>query len=313
MRIVLIILFVLASIHGRSQNYVVYYQQLNEAKLLAVNGEFEASSQLFQITFQDFEFRFARDCVHAVETASRTTDTTLLDYFIQCGLKQGIPIQFFKEKNDLEWFRHTENWVEVLMNTDSLNQVYKGSFNSELREELNQMFTEDQEIRERFYRWYNFLGRPFIGRKWRKLNEKQVERIVDIIREYGFPGEQLIGIDFPADHPKISATQFSAGIPIVLLVHHYGKSNQSYGEILFDQLKLGYLYNEHFATICDFEAEFGRKKHEKFGFHGLRFGQRGRKENTYDAKRQEIGLMTYLEYKKLNQSSVYTKFWNRLK
>ena len=220
---------------------------------------------------------------------------------------------YFEEKNGLEWFRRTESWADVLMNADSLNHVYQSSVNAELREELNQMFAEDQAIRERFYRGYNFLARPFIGRKWRKLNEKHIERIIDITREYGFPGEQLIGIDIPAHHPNINATQFSSGIPIVLSVHHYSKANQSYDQLLFDQLKLGYLYNEHFATICDFEGEFGRKKHEKFGFYGLRFGQRGRKENMYDAKRAEIGLMTYLEYKKLNQSTVYTKFWNRLK
>lgn len=313
MRALLIILSVLASFQGMSQDYVEYYQQLNEAKLLAVKGDLVAASRFFEITFKDFEFRFARDCVHAVETAALTTDTSLVSYFIHCGLKQGIPSKYFEEKNGLEWFRRTESWADVLMNADSLNHVYQSSVNAELREELNQMFAEDQAIRERFYRGYNFLARPFIGRKWRKLNEKHIERIIDITREYGFPGEQLIGIDIPAHHPNINATQFSSGIPIVLSVHHYSKANQSYDQLLFDQLKLGYLYNEHFATICDFEGEFGRKKHEKFGFYGLRFGQRGRKENMYDAKCAEIGLMTYLEYKKLNQSTVYTKFWNRLK
>ena len=313
MRALLIILSVLASFQGMTQNYVEYYQQLNKAKLLAVTGQHESSAQLFALTFQAFEFRFARDCVHAVEVASLTTDTSLVGYFVSCGLSQGIPLTYYENKEQLAWFRNTNNWVDLNHKADSLQSVYQGSFNNELREEVNQLFAEDQHIRERYYRWYNFLIRPFLGRKWRKLTEKHVERIVDITREHGFPGEQLIGLDDPTFHPKIGDNQFSAGMPIVLLLHHYSKANTSYDQLFIEQLKLGYLHNQHFASICDFEAEFGRKKHDKIGYYGLRFGQKGRKENTYDVKRKEIGLMTYAEFKKLNSPLLFTKFWNRLK
>ncbi|MGB1319135.1 MAG: hypothetical protein ACPG5W_13035, partial [Flavobacteriales bacterium] len=207
MKLLPISLLVLSFLQGKAQDFVEYYQQLNEAKLLAVNGKFEASSQLFELTFREFDFKYARDCIHAVETAALTTDTALLGYLIQTSLRQGISVSYFEEKDGLEWFRKTESWVEALMRADSLHQVYEGSVNQELRAEVNQMFADDQEIREKYYRWYNFLGRPIIGKKWRKLNEKQIERLIDITREYGFPGEQLIGIDVPAHHPKISATQ----------------------------------------------------------------------------------------------------------
>ncbi|MGB1318380.1 MAG: hypothetical protein ACPG5W_09245, partial [Flavobacteriales bacterium] len=127
MRVILLLVLVLFSAVSRGQDYVAYHQQLNEAKLLAVNGEFGAATQLFEITFREFDFKYARDCVHAVETATLARDTALLNYFIQCGLKQGIPLSYFQEKAGLEWFVKTDSWADLLMSADSLSQLYKGS------------------------------------------------------------------------------------------------------------------------------------------------------------------------------------------
>lgn len=296
-----------------AQDYVAYHTQLKEAKLLAVKGNTAEAAELYYLTFEEFEFRFARDCIHAVEIAAAASDTGLTAFFVEAGLRQGIPIAFYQQKATLNWFRKTENWLQVGAKADSLHQVYLQSINQALREEINQLFAEDQQIRARYYKWYNFLAKPFIARKWRKLNKQQVERLIDITREYGFLGERLIGIDLPTHHPKINANQLSAGMPIVILVHHYSKPNASIDELLFEQLKLGYIDEMHFATICDFEAEFGRKKFEKRGYYGLRFGQRGRKTNYYDNKRKTIGLPSFDEYKELNNTTLLTKFWNRLK
>lgn len=311
--IILIVVLVLNQLSVGAQNYINYHKQLNEARLISVKGKHQAAAELFELTFDEFEFRFARDCVHAIQIASKTTDTTLLQFFVEAGIKQGIPLNYLSQMPELTWFRATANWSLVVQSADSLHNIYQSNINLSLREEVNQMFAEDQAIRNHYNKWYNFLAKPFIACKWRKLNAKQVERLVDITREYGFVGEQLIGIDLSTHHPAIEAGQLSAGMPIVILVHHYSKPNTSIDELLFEQLKLGYIDVTHFATICDFEAEFGRKKFEKRGYYGLRFGQRGRKINFYDTKRRNIGLPTLEDYKSLNNSTLLTKYWFLLK
>lgn len=313
MRFLVFLFLGLSSLLASGQNYIEYHSQLNKAKLLAAGGQVEASCQLFKLTFEAYEFRYARDCVHAVEIAAHANDTSRTFFFLETGLKQGIPLSYFQDKDGLNWVRDTDDWLKLEASANSLRVGYEKRINLGLRNEINQMFAEDQAIRERYYKWFNFLARPFIARKWRKLNKQQVERLVDITREYGFPGERLIGIDLPSHHPKIDEKQLSAGMPIVILLHHYSKPNPSIDKLLFSQLELGYLFNEHFASICDFEAEFGRKKHKKRGHYGLRFGQRGRKFQYYNAKRKEIGLMTFDEYKKLDSSRLFTKFWKQLK
>lgn len=98
---------------------------------------------------------------------------------------------------------------------------------------------------------------------------KQVHRLIEITREKGFPGEGLIGIDQPEYHEKIVGNEYSAGMPIIILLHHYSSPNPSFDSLLFGQIGKGYLYNEHFATICDFEAHFGKNKYSNFGYYGF--------------------------------------------
>lgn len=294
MRLVISLLFILFSVQASGQNYVDYHRELNKAKLLAVGGQFKAAAELTKLTFEAYEFRYARDCVHGIQMAAKTSDTLLVQFFVEAGLKQGIPLSYLRRMSELNWFKATESWRWIEQNADSLEKIYNSSINAELSDETRKMNDELLELK----------ARPVRGAKWRKLIEQQVDRLVDITREFGFPGERLIGID---------TVSLSAGIPIEILTQYYTKARPSNDELFFKQLELGYLYNEHFATICDFQGEFGRKKYDKRGYYGLRFGQKGRKLNYYDAKRQEIGLMTFTEYSKLEKLNLLTKFWKQLK
>ncbi|NEN22375.1 hypothetical protein G3O08_02520 [Cryomorpha ignava] len=117
----------------------------------------------------------------------------------------------------------------------------------------------------------------------------------------------------PEYHQKISHTQFSAGMPIIILVHHYSQPNISHDSLLYAEVFTGNLYNEHFATICDFGAAFGKNKFSGYGYYGLRQKPKNYKPDEFSEKRERIGLLSNSEIQKLNQSNIQTKFWNRLK
>ena len=104
----------------------------------------------------------------------------------------------------------------------------------------------------------------------------------------------------------------SAGMPIVLFIHHYSQPNKTYDSLLFEQIKFGNLYNEHFATICDFEAAFGKNKYKNYG--GFAFKQHPKiiNEEEINKKRKEIELLSISEFLKLNSVKSITQFWNRL-
>lgn len=309
----IIITFFISHYSTAQADYFEYYQQVNKAKLLAAENQNDEAARLYKTTFEKFPFRFARDCVNAVEISSVTPNDSATAYFMAAALKQGIPLAYFAQSPKLANFRATENWKELSDKAASFRQTYEASINPEIRDEINSMFAADQAIRKRFYHWSNYWQRPFLGAKWKRLNTQQVERMMQITEEYGFPGEKLIGIDLPEHHEKIEAHQFSAGMPIILFIHHYSQPNASFDSTLVEEVKKGNLNNEHFATICDYEAHFGKNRYPNFGYYGLRLWPKNMSKSAFDAQRKKIQLLTDAELKKLDSIVVITKFWKNLK
>ncbi len=313
MRVTITIVFITITYLSFSQDYLGYYESINKAKLLSIDSNYLESSLLYQKTFEIYDFEFARDCINAAEVSIALRHDNLTFYFIKCALKRGIPLSYFDKKPKFNGFKSTHYWSSILDSAGLFKKEFESSINNEIRNEINKMFTEDQQIREKYYKWWNFPLKPLISKKWKVLNEKQVDRIIDITRLYGFPGESLIGIDLPKYHEKINNVQFSAGMPIIIFIHHYSQPNESYDSLLLEQVRKGRLYNEHFATICDFEAEFGKNKFDCMGYYGLRHLPKYPIEDTFKEKRKEIGLLSDSEIKKISKTQVMTKFWNQLK
>ena len=313
MKHVFTIIFFVTIQYSFGQNYLEYYTQVNQAKLLAADLNYSSSALRYKKAFEEYDFEFARDCINAMEVSSLAGLDSLTFYFVECALKRGAPFSYFLKSVALSDFRLTEYWNSLTADSTIFRREYESNIHQELRDEINQMFKEDQQIRERYYKWSNFLLRPIIGNKWKKLNHYQVMRLMEITKNQGFPGEKFIGIDLPEYHYKISDGQFSAGMPIVIFVHHYSQPNVSYDSLLFTEVLKGNLNNEHFATICDFEAEFGKNKFPSYGYYGLRHKPKNYKTDEFFEKRRNIGLLSNSEIQKLNRSNGMTRFWNSLK
>lgn len=294
-----------------AQNYVEYYHALNKAKVSVIEGDRATATNLYFDTFQKFEFAFARDCYNAIELAASAEDETKLVYFIKRGLQQGIPFEIIARMKSLESFKKTPFWKDVLQQKDSLRTLYNASINWEIRNEVTQMFREDQEIRERYYQ-VGILKRKKTGKQWEALNTTQVKRLIEITKQYGFPGERLIGLDTDEMHPKITTSSLSAGMPIVLFIHHFSQPNSSYDKLLLTQISLGNILNEHYATICDFEAKFGKNKYPNNGHYALKHTPKKFTSEEFTNKRNAIGLLSNDKLKEFGRVSGLIHFWKRL-
>lgn len=309
-RIGIILLVILPNIL-LGQNYLDYYQGINNGRVLAGNNQVEKSIASYYSTFEKFDFVYARDCYNAIELSAFSMDTSKLDYFIKRGIKQGLEWNSILKIKNMSKFKNSTFLNKIFKEKDSLENLYSKSINWEIRNEIIEMFKEDQKMREKCYNAL-LIKRIKISRDWEKLNKKQVERLIEITQKHGFPGEKLIGIDKNEMHPKIISNNSSAGMPVVIFIHHYSKPNKSYSSLLLEQIKLGNLYNEHFAAISDFEAKFDRNKHTNFGY--LAFKQFPKKINhkKINKKRESIGLLSADQFQAINSTKLITKFWNRL-
>jgi hypothetical protein len=293
-----------------AQDMFEYYAKVNEGKAFAIEENYQSAVNSYLQAFENSEFQFARDCYNAIELSVLAEDTILLEYFMKKAAARGITISELEHSGKIGNYLHTPFFEKVKETEDSLACLYASRINWVLRAEVNQMFAEDQEMREQFYN--STFSKRKIRKKWEDLNAKQVDRLIQITRVHGFPGERLIGIDSHEMHPKINTQNYSAGMAVIILIHHYSKPNESFGKLLLAEVDKGNLYNEHFATICDFEAEFGGNQYEHFGYYGLRHEPRKPNEAMLNSRRQQIGILKIEQTDALNKVKNLTKFWNRL-
>ncbi len=294
-----------------AQDSIDYYKSINEGKIFAGENDFNSAINSYQQAFKNNDFVFARDSYNAIELSILAKDSVKLAYFIETAITQGIRINDLEKSYKITNYLKSRVYDNIKEKEDSLSTIYSSRIDWKIREEINQMFLEDQKMREEFYKG-NIFQKNKIRKKWETLNSKQVKRIIEITKQYGFPGEKLIGLDRSEMHSKINTNNYSAGMPIVILIHHFSQPNLSYDSLLLDEVKKGNLYNEHFATICDFQAQFGKDRYDNFGYYGLKHQPKKLDENTLNFKREKIGILEFEQIKKLNKTKNLTKFWNRL-
>lgn len=311
MRKILICFFCAISLIARAQDVYSYYSSINKGRQFLIEGDLSAALNSYHTAFDSYDKPFARDCYNAVELSVSSGDTTHLEYFLRKAVSRGITLKSIESSGLVNEYLDTRFYNKLKKEEVAILDLYASNINWKLREEINQMFSEDQLVREEYYK-ANLFKRKRIRKRWESLNAQQVTRLIEITKLFGFPGENLIGLDRNDMHPKISTTNYSAGMPIVIFIHHFSQPNASYDELLVNEVEKGNLYNEHFATICDFEAEFGNNEFNSSGYYGLR--QLPRKYNaTYlNLKRQKIGVLEIGQLEKLNKVKNITKFWNRL-
>lgn len=305
-------LFLLCALTIRAQSYLPYYTGIYTAHKHIAAKNYQLAADQYYRTFQAYTFRFARDCWHAAESAALAGDSAKVAYFVEASVRQGIPLSYMSLSKALLPYHSTPLWTSLSQHTHAWRQSYLEGINQTIRAEIIEMFEADQQARARYYAWYNLLFRPILGMKWRKLNAQQVTRMVEITQMYGFPGEKLIGIDLPSQHSKIDSLQLSAGMPIVILLHHYSHPNPSHDHLFHDQVLQGNLWNRHFATVCDFEATYGKGKHQGLAHYQVAWKENALDNEVINLRRRAIGLPDVAIEAQLKSLPGLTRFYYRL-
>jgi hypothetical protein len=306
MKTIVIIIFLLYTRILIAQDYYDYYENINKAKLSIIEDSLEKAMDHYFETFEKFDFVFARDCFNALEIASALGDNDKVDYFLRRCLKQGIDLNILEKDSILTDFKKTDAWSEILLDKDSLRGIYERNVNWDIRKEINGMFAKDQEIRELAHKnRFNIFRIKKLNKQFEEVDRKFVLRILAITKEYGFPGEKLIGIDGSKMHPKINSENLTAGMPIVIFIHHFSQPNESFNSLLIGEVKKGNLLNEHFATISDFQYTYGKGSNREKYCYSMMFNPKLNIE-VIDNNRNNIKLLSVSKTNELKRKKLIT-------
>jgi hypothetical protein len=216
-----------------------YFPIINSAELNLIEGKYEESLNYYLEAIKSCSPNnaFAKDIynasVCAVKSKKHDIAFILIDSLIAKGIKKPF-ILFCKSYDELHSDRR---WNDLILNYDTKYNTYMKYKNIEYKRLLLGIEFSDQEFRKKKEAYV--LYRDTIN----KIDINNTQILNTLLLKYGFPSENIIGIEDP----------FLVNIPGYLIFHHQyqkmskGIHNYDYTDILKNAIKRGELEPHRFA------------------------------------------------------------------
>ncbi len=176
------------------ENFLNYHSKVTECEQLIVEGKHTSAITLLDSLFNQFDFLFLRDVKVATELSAYDNDYKSALKFIRLGVMAGWTLKSIIKLDNFQSLKEYSEWTKVVLEYDSLHEIYLSRLNFQLKEQVHEMFKDDQK---KAFGWFIRIGqkskRKYAEKKFAPHSEHQLEKLEQILNEYGYPGEQLIG------------------------------------------------------------------------------------------------------------------------
>jgi hypothetical protein len=282
-----------------SQDYIDYQKEITKAESFILDSNYQKAVEVYGTLFKKYDFVFAEHCFTATQTAVVANNYTLAFRFLERSTKQGIKMDVIYNDSILKQLTIHPSWEKFAINYDSLRNIYISNVNWELRWKINELYNLDQKYRDKheLHPW-NFLWRPFIRMKWKRVVKRIVETdLIPLIKENGFPGEKLIGLDEKWMHHKSKKDRYNSSFCYMILIHYYSFPNKNNNELLMMELKKGNIPPKYYASLNDFITRWGKERDPKQYFNEWHRNVEIENREAINKNRLSIGLETFEELK----------------
>lgn len=281
------------ALYGQT-NYIEYHKEARSIESDILDSSCQEAVQGYKSLLSKYEFVYAEDCFRAAQTAVFAADIPNAFLFLERAVMQGITKDCIAQDSLLTGLSRAKYWSTFESRYDSLRSIYTSRINWQLREKINELNDLDQKYRDKheLHPW-NFLWRPFIWLKWKKITQEIVEKeLIPLIREYGFPNERQIGVDEATFHHKRKKDGIKSSFAFMILIHYFSVPRTAeYNELLFAEIEKGNMHPRQYASLIDFQVTNGKNKYYK----GLRYNEWGISKDSSEfdqinQNREDIGL-----------------------
>jgi len=117
--------------------------------------------------------------------------------FLKEGILSGWEMKSIKRNDYLAILGDDKDWKAIKNEYPILKKQFESNLNESLREQVGKMFSKDQW--KAFGALFTFSSKAqdrYAEKRFAPHSEKQIAELSDILENYGYPGEKLIGNDF---------------------------------------------------------------------------------------------------------------------
>ncbi|HEY2722045.1 MAG TPA: hypothetical protein VGI82_09995 [Chitinophagaceae bacterium] len=267
----------------KQTDYKNYHRDIIHAEELITDEKYSDALQIFEEVFDKYNYIFSKDYKVAAQLALFTKDEAKAFKFIKLGILDGWTLDEITGDKFFKRLQNEKEWETIKSQYDTLRSEYNKRINQQLGAEIHEMFKRDQRLDLPYYfRIGQKAKERYALRKFAPNSEKQITRLNEILNNYGYPGEKLIGNEIWT---------------LTILIHHnsisrgYVQRDTLYPALkpkLFDAIRKGEMSPGDYALIEDWYV--GVKSNWKDAAFGYVTALAKKDSSRSDTLRQSIGL-----------------------
>lgn len=298
MRIVFIILTLICATQTNAQNYIDYHRINNRVDECIVRRDYKTAAIKLDSLYDGYSFMYARHCFKALQIACVLNDTAdVYKWLTKCFL-QGVPLWRVRANAITVKAQNYPCSSAIINSYDSLYKIYLSRINLPLAHTIDKMFDYDQKLTDKVNNGF-FLWKLYDYSRWRHNNRKQYRIVQSFIKQYGYPGEKLIGLP-ESDSDSLANYKFfvrRGHTPILraelqfMMQHCYSNPRKDIRKDLLREVELGNLEACQYAVFADYMYEYGRQKYGHYDRHYQWFRDHAKEDTAViNARRDSLGL-----------------------
>lgn len=178
-------------------DYAIYHQEVIEAETLIASEKFSDALQVYERLFDNYDFIFLRKYQIATQLALYLNETEKAKSFLRKGILSGWQMKSIKRNECLAKLRETKDWKSIKKQYRNLHKEYESNLNEKLRKRVKKMFLKDQwKALGALFTFSSKAQDRYAEKRFAPHSEKQIAVFSDILHNYGYPGEKIIGNDY---------------------------------------------------------------------------------------------------------------------
>lgn len=174
--IYIILIFISNLVYSQNQEY---YRLINKAELCIIDGNYKEALKNYNLCFSSANEAKTVDIVNALKCSFLTEDSTTISYCLRQLLGRGLSYDDFAKDS---FFNRK---LRIKKIKEMVSVIFSGD--SDYREEIRILDVNDQRCRLKGRRKKDI-------EKIQDVDRKNIETLLHLIKEKGFPSESRIGV-----------------------------------------------------------------------------------------------------------------------
>lgn len=313
----LFLLFLTSKSFG--QDYIEYQRTFNRIDEDVLTQNYKLAIERLDSIYSNFEFIYAKHCIKALQICIIANDSVHADKWLAKCFLQGVQIWVLNTNEIARKSLHYSTTQNTLQKFDSIYNIYKLSINLVISRQIDSLFTLDQKYTRRVNDGFFALRYTIYYLQWLKNNKRQFAIINNIIDNYGFPGERLLGLgDMTEDsssikfYKRIGLDYFDDRRVYFMLIHYFTTPRKDINDKLLKNVINGFIPAYQFGALNDFMARWGKNRYGDYQYYNV-WHQDNKPENLDNINKRRLSIGLNLFEQQERNRKIYNQRWKNKK